>query len=99
MLQESDRFINKLGHQVALEQLAFVEKEVDRAYQRVQTEKAKVLDFQNNHHLISPESTSSARLGVVSQIEAQLAQQQAQLKQLQSYMKVTAPAVISCRQG
>lgn len=95
MLQESDRFINKLGHQVALEQLAFVEKEVDRAYQRVQTEKAKVLDFQNNHHLISPESTSSARLGVVSQIEAQLAQQQAQLKQLQSYMKETAPAVVS----
>ncbi len=95
MLQESDRFINKLGHQVALEQLAFVEKEVDRAYQRVQSEKAKVLDFQNNHHLISPESTSSARLGVVSQIEAQLAQQQAQLKQLQSYMKVTAPAIVS----
>jgi len=95
MLQESDLFINKLGHQVALEQLAFVEKEVDRAYQRVQSEKAKVLDFQNNHHLISPESTSSARLGVVSQIEAQLAQQQAQLKQLQSYMKVTAPAVVS----
>jgi len=95
MLKESESFINKLGHQVALEQLAFVEKEVDRAYQRVQLEKAKVLDFQNNHHLISPESTSSARLGVVSQIEAQLAQQQAQLKQLQSYMKVTAPAVIS----
>ncbi|WP_039030508.1 sugar transporter [Leclercia adecarboxylata] len=95
MLKESESFINKLGHQVALEQLAFVEKEVDRAYQRVQSEKAKVLDFQNNHHLISPESTSSARLGVVSQIEAQLAQQQAQLKQLQSYMKVTAPAVIS----
>lgn len=95
MLKEAEGFINKLGHQVALEQLAFVEKEVDRAYQRVQAEKSKVLDFQNNHHLISPESTSSARLGVVSQIEAQLAQQQAQLKQLQSYMKPTAPAVIS----
>ncbi|MDU1651247.1 sugar transporter [Leclercia adecarboxylata] len=97
MLKESEGFINKLGHQVALEQLAFVEKEVDRAYQRVQTEKAKVLDFQNSHHLISPESTSSARLGVVSQIEAQLAQQQAQLKQLQSYMKDTAPAVVSVK--
>lgn len=95
MLKESEGFINKLGHQVALEQLSFVEKEVDRAYQRVQNEKAKVLEFQNNHHLISPESTSSARLGVVSQIEAQLAQQQAQLKQLQSYMKATAPAVVS----
>lgn len=95
MLKESERFINRLGHQVALEQLAFVEKEVDRAYQRVQSEKAKVLEFQNSHHLISPESTSSARLGVVSQIEAQLAQQQAQLKQLQSYMKSSAPAVVS----
>lgn len=97
MLKESEGFINKLGHQVALEQLAFVEKEVDRAYQRVQTEKAKVLDFQNTHHLLSPETTSSARLGVVSQIESELAQQQAQLKQLRSYMKETAPAVISVR--
>ncbi|MCU6682923.1 sugar transporter [Leclercia sp. H6W5] len=95
MLKESDRFINKLGHQVALEQLAFVEKEVDHAYQRLQAEKAKVLEFQNTHHLISPESTSTARMGVVSQIEGQLAQQQAQLKQLQSYMKATAPAVVS----
>lgn len=95
MLKESDGFINKLGHQVALEQLAFVEKEVDHAYQRLQAEKAKVLEFQNTHHLISPESTSTARMGVVSQIEGQLAQQQAQLKQLQSYMKATAPAVVS----
>ncbi|MDD8543725.1 sugar transporter [Escherichia coli] len=95
MLKESESFINKLSHQVALEQLAFVEKEVNRAYQRVQDEKAKVLDFQNTHHLISPETTSTARLGVVSQIEGELAQQQAQLKQLQSYMKATAPAVIS----
>ncbi|MDU4840414.1 MAG: sugar transporter [Leclercia adecarboxylata] len=95
MLKDSEGFINRLGHQVALEQLAFVEKEVNRAYQRVQDEKAKVLEFQNTHHLISPESTSTARIGVVSQIESQLAQQQAQLKQLQSYMKETAPAVIS----
>ena len=95
MLKESERFINKLGHQVALDQLAFVEKEVNRAYQRLQDEKAKVLAFQNSHQLISPESTSSARLGVVSQIEGELVNQQAQLKQLRSYMKETAPAVIS----
>jgi len=97
MLKESEGFINKLGHQVALEQLAFVEKEVNRAYKRVQDEKNKVLDFQNKHNLISPESTSSARLGVVSQIDGELASQQAKLKQLESYMKDTAPAVISVK--
>ena len=95
MLKESEHCINKLGHQVALDQLAFVEKEVDRAYQRLQDEKAKVLAFQNSHQLISPESTSSARLGVVSQIEAELVNQQAQLKQLRSYMRESAPGVIS----
>ncbi len=95
MLKESELFINRLGHQVARDQLAFVEKEVDRAYQRLQAEKAKVLTFQNSHQLISPESTSSARLGVVSQIEGELVNQQAQLKQLRSYMKESAPAVIS----
>ena len=95
MLKESERFINKLGHQVALDQLAFVEKEVDRAYRRLQDEKTKVLAFQNSHQLISPESTSSARLGVVSQIEAELVSQQAQLKQLRSYMRDTAPGIIS----
>lgn len=95
MLKESEIFINKLGRQVALEQLAFVEKEVNRAYQRLQDKKGKVLEFQNSHQLISPESTSTARLSVVSRIESELAQQQAQLKQLQSYMRETAPAVIS----
>lgn len=36
-------------------------------------------------------------MSVVSQIEGELASQQAQLKQLQSYMKDTAPAVISVK--
>lgn len=48
MLKESEGFINKLGHQVALEQLTFVEKEVDRAYQRVQDEKQKFWIFRIN---------------------------------------------------
>ncbi|MFQ1947456.1 sugar transporter [Aeromonas veronii] len=95
MLKEAERFINTLGHQVALEQLTFVEQEVNRAHQRLQDEKTKVLAFQNSHQLISPESTSSARLGVVSQIEAELVSKQAELKQLSSYMKASAPAVIS----
>ncbi|MCF3099439.1 sugar transporter [Aeromonas australiensis] len=95
MLKEAEGFINKLGHQVAMDQLAFVEQEVNRSHQRLQAEKARVLAFQNSHQLISPESTSSARLGVVSEIEAELVRQQAELKQLHSYMKESAPAVVS----
>ncbi|WP_270807520.1 MULTISPECIES: sugar transporter [unclassified Aeromonas] len=95
MLKEAEGFINKLGHQVAMDQLAFVEQEVNRSHQLLQAEKAKVLAFQNSYQLISPESTSTARLGVVSEIEAELVRQQAELKQLRSYMKESAPAVVS----
>ncbi len=95
MLKESEQFINRLGHKMALDQLAFVEKEADRAYQRVQTEKNKVLAFQNSHQLLSPESTSSAQVGVINQIEAELVRQQTELKRLKSYMKSTAPQVIA----
>lgn len=95
MLKESEQFINRLGHKMALDQLAFVEKEADRAYQRVQTEKNKVLAFQNSHQLLSPESTSSAQVGVINQIEAELVRQQTELKRLKSYMKSTAPQVVA----
>lgn len=95
MLKESEQFINRLGHKMALDQLAFVEKEADRAYQRVQTEKNKVLAFQNSHQLLSPESTSSAQVGMINQIEAELVRQQTELKRLKSYMKSTAPQVIA----
>ena len=95
MLKESEQFINRLGHKMALDQLAFVEKEADRAYQRVQAEKNKVLAFQNSHQLLSPESTSSAQVGVINQIEAELVRQQTELKRLKSYMKSTAPQVVA----
>ena len=95
MLKESEQFINRLGHKMALDQLAFVEKEADRAYQRVQTEKNKVLAFQNSHQLLSPESTSSAQVGMINQIEAELVRQQTELKRLKSYMKSTAPQVVA----
>lgn len=95
MLKESEQFINRLGHKMALDQLAFVEKEADRAYQRVQAEKNKVLAFQNSHQLLSPESTSSAQVGVINQIEAELVRQQTELKRLKSYMISTAPQVVA----
>lgn len=95
MLKESEQFINRLGHKMALDQLAFVEKEADRAYQRVQAEKNKVLAFQNSHQLLSPESTSSAQVGMINQIEAELVRQQTELKRLKSYMKSTAPQVVA----
>ncbi|WP_421201909.1 sugar transporter [Aeromonas enteropelogenes] len=97
MLKEGEGFINRLGHQVALEQLHFVESEVARSHERLQVERDKMLAFQNRHKLMSPEATSSAMLGVVSELEAELVRQDAELKRLQIYMNPKAPDVVAAK--
>ncbi|SIR65058.1 capsular polysaccharide transport system permease protein [Aeromonas sp. RU39B] len=97
MLKESEGFINRLSHQVAADQLQFVEREVAQAHQRLMNEQAKLLAFQNQHHLASPEATAGAMQNVVSELEADLVRQQAELKRLQLYMQPTAPDVVEVR--
>lgn len=97
MLKESEGFINRLSHQVAADQLQFVEREVAQAHQRLMNEQAKLLAFQNQHHLASPEATAGAMQTVVSELEADLVRQQAELKRLQLYMQPSAPDVVEVR--
>lgn len=97
MLKESEGFINRLSRQVAMEQLKFVETEVARSHERLLNEREKMLAFQNQHQLMSPEATSTAMMGVVSELEAELVRQDAELKRLQIYMNANAPDVVAVR--
>ncbi len=56
-----------------------------------------MLAFQNQHQLMSPEATSTAMIGVVSELEAELVRQDAELKRLQIYMNPSAPDVIAVK--
>lgn len=97
MLKESEGFINRMGHQVAAEQLQFVEREVTQSHQRLMNEQAKLLAFQKAHQLMSPEATGSAMQNVISQLEAELVQQEAELKRLQIFMNPQAPDVVAVK--
>ncbi|MBV8041083.1 sugar transporter [Pluralibacter sp.] len=99
MLKEGEDFINRLSRQVASEQLAFVEKEVSQGYQRLLAEQEKVLAFQHQHQILSPEITSGAMQGVLSELEAQLVRQQAELKRLEIFMNPNAPDVVTVKDG
>ncbi|MGL6369962.1 sugar transporter [Aeromonas hydrophila] len=97
MLKESEGFINRLSRQVAVEQLKFVESQVARSHERLLSEREKMLAFQNQHQLMSPEATSTAMMGVVSELEAELVRQDAELKRLQIYMNPNAPDVVAVK--
>lgn len=46
---------------------------------------------------MSPEATSTAMMGVVSELEAELVRQNAELKRLQIYMNANAPDVVAVK--
>lgn len=73
LVQEGEHFMNDLEHNLAQEQVAFLEKEVDKMSNRVMNARKKVLDFQNENNLVSPQNTAENVTGIVNNMEAQLA--------------------------
>ncbi len=97
ILSQSEKFINRIGHRLAQEQVEFVEGEVKRAQEHLRRAKQNVLEFQNKHVLFSPESEGKATQMVVNELEAQLARAETEMKSLLSFMHESAPQVVTLK--
>ena len=97
VLQQSEQYINQIGHQLATEQVKFVKKELDRATQHLRKSKQQILEFQEKYQLFNPEQESGAKLTMVNELEAQLTRQKAELNNLRSYMNDTAADVVALK--
>jgi capsular polysaccharide transport system permease protein len=97
VLQQSEQYINQIGHQLASEQVNFVEKELDRATQHLRKSKQQILEFQEEYQLFSPEQESGAKLTMVNELEAQLTRHKAELNNLRSYMNDSAADVVALK--
>ncbi len=97
VLQQSEQYINQIGHQLASEQVNFVEKELDRATQHLRKSKQQILEFQEEYQLFSPEQESGAKLTMVNELEAQITRHKAELNNLRSYMNETAADIVALK--
>lgn len=87
MLASSETFINQLGVSMANSQLKYAEQEVARSHELLKQQQIRLIEFQNTHKLISPDTQSGALLGAVHQLEAEIITQETELKSLQAYMR------------
>ena len=87
IMQESEKFINEISHKAAREQMAFAENEVQKYKERYQKAQNDLIAFQN----------TEAKASLVAQIETNLAQKEAKLLTLQSYMNDAAPEVVALK--
>ena len=85
LLDAGEAHMNDMGQRLAAEQVAFLETQVERLRKRLEETRADLLDYQNEHGLVSPTETVAAMNQVVATLEGELARVEAQQKALSSF--------------
>ena len=93
LISISESFINHLGKDMAKQQQAYAEEEVDRTYQQLKGEQVKLIAFQDKFKLFNPEAQSMALVGAINTLEGELITSQTELKSLMAYMQPTAAEI------
>lgn len=82
LVREGESYMNELSHQLAREQVKFLENQVDIARESVSEAREALVAFQNNKGLVSPKATVDSLHTIISNLEAQRTQLQTQLAAL-----------------
>lgn len=94
MIQLGESHMNEMGRRLAAEQLDFIENQAEVLNERLLAVREELLDFQNEHGLVSPSGTVESIFAVVAQLEGQLASLQAQRKALSNFQSATSSQMI-----
>jgi len=82
LVQEGERYMNQLGHELAETQVNFLTEQVGVAQRRFQEASQELLDFQNRKGLLSPRATAESISAIIGNLEAERARIQTQLASL-----------------
>lgn len=90
LLAEGESHMNALGHELAREQVRFLQQQVDDLNERVKSTRTALLNYQNRKGLVSPQATAENVAAIVARLEAQLAELQTRRTGLQSFLQPKA---------
>jgi capsular polysaccharide transport system permease protein len=97
LLKESEAFVNEISHRIAREQMAFAQGELDRAVEKLQTERSALLAFQSRHQVLDPVEQAQAAGALTAELRGQLAKVEAELSTKLSYLNEDAPDVVTLK--
>jgi capsular polysaccharide transport system permease protein len=93
MVAEGERHMNGMGHALAREQVAFLEREVQALNERATAARQAVLDFQNRNNLASPASATETLQAIIARLEGQLTELQTRRSALLGYLVPGSPSI------
>ena len=98
ILRQSEAFVNRINQNLAREQQALVKKELAVYEAKLRAAKKEMIDFQNQHGLLSAAHQSTALNSVLNELQAELIRKRTQLQTLSSYMNARAPEIVALQQ-
>ena len=99
LVQEGERYMNVLGHEMAQVQVNFLTTQVDQAQERFQRASQALLNYQNKSGLLSPQATAESINAIVAALEGQRAQLQTQLASLPKTLDRDHPNILMIKQS
>jgi capsular polysaccharide transport system permease protein len=94
MVEEGEHTMNAMAHQLARDQVSFVEKQVAQLAERFQAARQEVLAYQNKKGMVAPQSTAESLVAVVNRLETQRTELQARRSVLLGYLAPQAPGIV-----
>lgn len=93
ILDESGRLINELNDIAREDTLRYAREELNRAQERLTEARQQMAQFRNQHQLVDPVADVQGQMGVVSSLQAQLAEQLVSLGMLQANAQPSDPRI------
>lgn len=94
LVAEGEQFMNGMANEMAREQVRFLENELLQIKQELTRTREEVVRYQNEHGLISPQTTVESLVGTLAALEAKRIELDAQRNALRSYLVPDHPNIL-----
>ena len=82
---------------MAIDQMAFTEKELRKSQKRYQDAKLSLMAFQNRYNIVDPVTQAQSTEGIAMEIASAISRKEAELKNFLSYLQTDAYRVVALR--
>ncbi len=98
LLREGERHMNEMGQRLAEEQVRFIEDQVATLEERLYASRDALLEYQNEHGLVSPTGTVQSRSEVIARLEGELAVLNARQSAMSNYQSARSSDMVRLNQ-
>ncbi len=98
LVEDGETFVNGLAHELANEQVKFLEGQIEKIKAQTIVTRQKLIDYQNANGVLSPQANAESMIGILAQLEAKRIELDAQRNALRSYLVPNHPNIIQLDQ-